>query len=88
MKQGSVIQVAYVVRDLEAAMQRHWDVSGIGPWHIYKFEPGRIDNYFYRGRPATQSRPHPRPRPPLSGIDAGSPTSPPCGERWSREATG
>ena len=53
MKEGSVIQVAYVVRDLEAAMQRHWETCGIGPWHIYKFEPGKIQNYLYRGEPAT-----------------------------------
>ena len=28
MKEGGVIQVAYVVRDLDAAMKRHWEVSG------------------------------------------------------------
>jgi methylmalonyl-CoA/ethylmalonyl-CoA epimerase len=52
MKEGSVIQVAYVVRDLQAAMKRHWEVCGIGPWHIYTFEPGKVQNYMYRGRPA------------------------------------
>lgn len=55
MKDGSVIQVAYVVRDLDAAMQRHWKVCGIGPWHIYKFEPGKIQNYIYRGQPANHT---------------------------------
>jgi hypothetical protein len=55
MKDGTVIQVAYVVRDLEAAMKRHVEVCGIGPWHIYKFEPGKIENYIYRGKPATHT---------------------------------
>ena len=55
VQESGVIQVAYVVRDLEAAMQRHWEVSGIGPWHIYKFEPGKIQNYIYRGKPATHT---------------------------------
>ena len=36
-------------------MKRHWEVCGIGPWHIYKFEPGKIQNYFYRGNPATHT---------------------------------
>jgi hypothetical protein len=55
MKEGTVIQVAYVVRDLEAAMKRHWEVCGVGPWHIYKFEPGKIENYRYRGKPANHT---------------------------------
>ncbi len=55
MKEGGVIQVAYVVRDLEAAMKRHWEVCGIGPWHIYKFEPGKVENYIYRGQPANHT---------------------------------
>ena len=52
MKDGSVIQVAYVVRDLEAAMKRHMEVANVGPWSIYQFEPGKIQNYMYRGKPA------------------------------------
>ena len=55
MKEGGVIQVAYVVRDLEAAMKRHMEVANVGPWHIYKFEPGKIQNYIYRGKPATHT---------------------------------
>src|SRR3712207_9273762 len=55
MKDGDVIQVAYVVRDLDAAMKRHWEVCGIGPWHIYTFEAPKVRNYTYRGRPATHT---------------------------------
>ncbi len=54
-KDGDVIKVAYVVRDLDAAMQRHWEVCGIGPWHIYQFESPTVQNYVYRGKPATHS---------------------------------
>jgi hypothetical protein len=55
MQEGKVMQVAYVVRDLEDAMRRHWEVFGMGPWHIYTFEPGKVGNYFYRGQPATHT---------------------------------
>lgn len=54
-KEGGTMQVAYVVRDLEAAMKRHWDTFGIGPWDIYQFEPGKVENYVYRGKPATHT---------------------------------
>lgn len=55
MKEGQVIQVAYVVRDLDAAMRRHWEVCGIGPWDIYVFEAPKVRDYTYRGKPATHS---------------------------------
>src|SRR5918997_6526164 len=55
LKDGEVIQVAYVVRDLDAAMKRHWEVCGIGPWHIYTFEAPKVRDYMYRGRPATHT---------------------------------
>jgi hypothetical protein len=54
-KEGATMQVAYVVRDLDAAMKRHWEVFGIGPWDIYTFEPGKVRDYTYRGKPATHS---------------------------------
>lgn len=53
MQEGAMIQVAYVVRDIEAAMRRHVEVCGIGPWDIYLFEPGKVRDFIYRGRPAT-----------------------------------
>jgi methylmalonyl-CoA/ethylmalonyl-CoA epimerase len=53
MKEGHVMQVAYVVRDLDAAMKRHWEVFGIGPWDIYLFEAPKVEHYVYRGKPAT-----------------------------------
>lgn len=34
-----VIQICVVVDDLQRAMVRYWETFGIGPWHIYTFEP-------------------------------------------------
>ena len=54
MKQeGQVIQIAYVVRDLEKAMRLHWEVCGIGPWDVYEFDASKVDDFVYRGKPAT-----------------------------------
>ena len=44
------MQVAMIVRDLEAAMKRHWETCKIGPWDIYQFEPGKVENYTYRDK--------------------------------------
>jgi hypothetical protein len=55
MKDGSVMQVAYIVRDLDAAMKRHWEVGGWGPWDIYTFDASKVQNYLVRGKPATHS---------------------------------
>jgi methylmalonyl-CoA/ethylmalonyl-CoA epimerase len=51
--EGGTMQVACVVRDLDAAMRRHWEVFGIGPWDIYTFDATKVQDYTYRGDPAT-----------------------------------
>ena len=53
MRDGELMQVAYLVRDIETAMRRHWDHCGIGPWHVYRFAAPEVRDYLYRGRPAT-----------------------------------
>ena len=53
--EGSVIQVAWIVRDLQASMRRHWEVCGIGPWDIYPFDATQVQDFVYRGRPATHT---------------------------------
>jgi methylmalonyl-CoA/ethylmalonyl-CoA epimerase len=55
MKDGQVIQVAYVTRDIDKAMKHHWEVFGIGPWDVYQFESPKVRDYMYRGKPATHS---------------------------------
>jgi catechol 2,3-dioxygenase-like lactoylglutathione lyase family enzyme len=45
---GEIRQVAYIVPDIEAAMQ-HWArVMGVGPWYYNPRVP--IRNYFYKGQ--------------------------------------
>ena len=39
--------------DLEKAMRLHWEVCGIGPWDVYEFDASKVDDFVYRGRPAT-----------------------------------
>ena len=48
---GKIDQVAFVVRDLEARLQVFWNDFGIGPWSIYTFEPPRVKDMTYRGKP-------------------------------------
>ena len=55
MKEGSMIQVAYVVRDLEKALKQQWEICGVGPWSIYTFTPEKVRDYTYRGKPATHT---------------------------------
>ena len=50
-QEGATMQVAMVVRDMDAAMKRHWDVFKIGPWDIYTFDATRVSDYTYRGKP-------------------------------------
>lgn len=54
-QEGATMQVAMVVRDIEAAMQQHWEVFRIGPWDVYDFDATRVKNYIYRGKPATHT---------------------------------
>jgi methylmalonyl-CoA/ethylmalonyl-CoA epimerase len=54
-EEGAAMQVAMVVRDMDQAMKRHWDVFKIGPWDIYEFNASKVQNYEYRGKPATHS---------------------------------
>jgi methylmalonyl-CoA/ethylmalonyl-CoA epimerase len=54
-KEGATMQVAHIVRDLDQAMKRHWENFGLGPWDIYTFDPSKVRDYIYRGKPATHS---------------------------------
>jgi hypothetical protein len=54
-EEGATMQVAVIVRDLDAAMKRHWDVFKVGPWDIWEFNPETVKDYVYRGKPATHS---------------------------------
>ena len=47
---GSIDQVAVVVRDLDAAMERYAAQLGIGPWNVYTYGPHRMPTMTFRGR--------------------------------------
>ncbi len=52
MKDGDVIQIAHVVRDLDTAMKYFWEVFHIGPWDIYTFGPPDVRDSMVRGKPS------------------------------------
>jgi methylmalonyl-CoA/ethylmalonyl-CoA epimerase len=49
------IQVAIVVRDLDAAMRTYVHDYGIGPWGVYEFNPGNVKNMRENGQPVERS---------------------------------
>jgi methylmalonyl-CoA/ethylmalonyl-CoA epimerase len=52
MKEGDIIQVAHVVRDLDASMKRYCEIFHIGPWEVYTFSPPAVRDSMVRGRPS------------------------------------
>jgi Glyoxalase/Bleomycin resistance protein/Dioxygenase superfamily len=48
-----IVQVAVVVRDLEAYASRQSRLLGNGPWRVYEFGPHMMARYEHRGLPAT-----------------------------------
>ena len=52
VKIKQVLQIGVVVKDLQKAMERYWNLFGIGPWHIYTFQPPAVTNTTLRGKPA------------------------------------
>ena len=51
VKIKQVLQVGVVVKDLQKAMKRYWDIFGIGPWQIYTFQPPLLTNTTVHGKP-------------------------------------
>lgn len=49
------MQIALVVRDLDATMRTYVHEYGIGPWEIYEFNPGTVTDMVKDGRPAEYS---------------------------------
>ncbi len=50
MKDGDVIQVAHVVRDIDEAMKKYWETFHIGPWDVYTFAPPEVRDSMVRGK--------------------------------------
>ncbi len=55
MKDGSVIQIAHVVRDLDGAMKAYHESLGLGPWGVYRFAPPDVRDSEVHGKPSTHA---------------------------------
>ncbi len=52
MKDGDIVQLAHVVRDLDKTVEKYWNDFRMGPWDIYTFTPEIVKNSLYRGKPS------------------------------------
>jgi catechol 2,3-dioxygenase-like lactoylglutathione lyase family enzyme len=50
VKCKGINQIAIVVKDLESVAKNYWDILGIGPWAIYKWEAPLVYDRKYHGR--------------------------------------
>jgi hypothetical protein len=72
------LQIAIVVRDLDAAMRTYGHDYGIGPWETYEFNPENVEDLREDGKPADFS---PVPPPPAKTHRHGRSTRPGPPER-------
>jgi hypothetical protein len=52
---ADTVQVALVVRDIEASMRTYVERYGIGPWEIYEFNPETVEDMRANGEPLEAS---------------------------------
>lgn len=52
MRDGDIIQVAHLVRDIRKTMKHWWEDFGVGPWNVYTFGPGTVRESRVRGKPS------------------------------------
>lgn len=50
-----ILQIGLVVRDLDAAMRKQWEIFGIGPWSVYTMNEENMRDTKIRGKPCTFS---------------------------------
>jgi 4-hydroxyphenylpyruvate dioxygenase-like putative hemolysin len=55
MKEGDLIQVAHVVRDIDKAMRYYWETFRIGPWDVYTFAPPAVRDSMVSGKPSVHT---------------------------------
>jgi len=55
MKVKRIGQIGIVVKDLDDAVKKYYEVFGIGPWDIYKYAPPEMNECTYRGKPSDWS---------------------------------
>jgi hypothetical protein len=52
IKIKSLKQIGMVVDDITNNMQRMWNFFGIGPWDVYEYKPGILQEVLYYGNPS------------------------------------
>ena len=45
-----ISHISVVVRDLDQAMKKYWEVYGIGPWGVHTYDSSVINNMTIRGQ--------------------------------------
>lgn len=48
-------QICVVVRDIQAAVERYWNLFGIGPWQFYTFKAPELTEPMIHGKPQPYS---------------------------------
>ena len=48
---GTVAQIGIVVRDLQKTIEEYWNIFGVGPWSIWKYDPTVVADMTYQGKP-------------------------------------
>jgi methylmalonyl-CoA/ethylmalonyl-CoA epimerase len=48
---SGVAQIAFIVKDLDRAVETYWRVFGVGPWHFYTYGTGLCRKMSYHGQP-------------------------------------
>ena len=46
---GRPYQLGVLVKDLKKAVESYWKNYGIGPWSIYTFKPGPVQDMYVWG---------------------------------------
>lgn len=55
MKDGDIVQVAHLVRDLDSTLERYWNDFKMGPWDIYTYDEKNLQDSMYRGKPGNHT---------------------------------
>ena len=55
LENKKIAQVGIIVKDVEQAARRYWELLGLGPWVFLNFEPPHVSDCFLHGVPVISS---------------------------------
>ena len=55
LENKKIAQVGVIVRDVEQAARRYWEILGMGPWVFMDFKPPHVSDCFLHGVPVISS---------------------------------